>query len=86
MLFSICEKAFGRIGKKLEKNKLPKGGKDSGVECDTKTPGCEHLCIDSFFPVSPVRFNLFPVEFRKTVFVPLHIFLILANKVGSDGH
>jgi len=24
MLFSICEKAFGRIGKKIEKNKLPK--------------------------------------------------------------
>ena len=53
MLFSICEKAFGRIGKKLEKNKLPKGGKDSGVECDTKTPGCETMCIDSFFPISP---------------------------------
>ena len=29
------------------------GGVHSGVECDTKTPGCEHLCIDSFFPISP---------------------------------
>merc|ERR1711931_415054 len=56
MLFSICEKAFGRIGKKIEKNKLPKGGKDSGVECDTKTPGCETMCIDSFFPISPTSF------------------------------
>ena len=34
---------------------LPKGGKDSGVECDTKTPGCETMCIDSFFPISPER-------------------------------
>jgi len=59
MLVSICEAAFGNMGwGSKDGSNLPwykdnYGGVHSGVECDTKTPGCEHLCIDSFFPISP---------------------------------
>ena len=32
------------------------GGERSGVECDTKTPGCEHMCMNHLFPIGPPFF------------------------------
>merc|ERR1712243_529787 len=57
ILFSICEAAFG----------------DVGLECDTKTPGCQKMCINQFFPIQP---NSHWSLQRLFVSLPIMIFMV----------
>jgi len=60
ILFSICEAAFG----------------DVGLECDTKTPGCQKMCINQFYPIQPNSYWSLQMLF---VSLPIMIFMVYCN-------
>jgi len=60
ILFSICEAAFG----------------DVGLECDTKTPGCEKMCINQFYPIAPGTYWGVQMLF---VSLPIMIFMVYCS-------
>merc|ERR1712035_260702 len=59
-LFSICEAAFG----------------DVGLECDTKTPGCQKMCVNQFYPIQPNSYWSLQMLF---VSLPIMIFMVYCN-------
>lgn len=60
ILFSICEAAFG----------------DVGLECDTKTPGCQKMCVNQFYPIQPNSYWSLQMLF---VSLPIMIFMVYCN-------
>lgn len=60
ILFSICEAAFG----------------DVDLECDTKTPGCEKMCINQFYPIAPGTYWGLQMLF---VSLPIMIFMVYCS-------
>jgi len=60
ILFSICDSAFG----------------DVGLECDTKTPGCQKMCINQFYPIQPGSFWSLQMLF---ISLPIMLYMVYVS-------
>jgi len=50
------------------------------LECDTKTPGCQKMCVNHFYPIAPITFWSLQVLF---VCLPVVIFMVYADHMQS---
>lgn len=60
LLCSIVDDAFG----------------DTDLECDTKTPGCERMCINHFYPLKPQSYWSIQMLF---ISLPIMIFMVYTS-------
>jgi len=60
ILFSICDSAFG----------------DVGLECDTKTPGCQKMCVNQFYPIQPGSFWSLQMLF---ISLPIMLYMVYVS-------
>lgn len=67
ILFSICDSAFG----------------DVGLECDTKTPGCQKMCINQFYPIQPGSFWSLQMLF---ISLPIMLYMVYVRKVSAHAN
>jgi len=68
VLFSIAEGAFGEDDEKL--------GLRPRLECDTKTPGCQRMCENQFYPIQPTMYWSLQLLF---VALPIMLFIVYTN-------
>merc|ERR1711892_243941 len=68
VLFSIAEGAFGDDDEKF--------GLRPRLECDTKTPGCQKMCENQFYPIQPSLYWALQLLF---VSLPIMIFMVYVS-------
>jgi len=64
LLCSIVDDAFG----------------DTDLECDTKTPGCERMCINHFYPLKPQSYWSIQMLF---ISLPIMIFMVYTRSAAK---